>query len=69
LVTKLNGTPIPQKPKPVPNAVDKDLENQLRRHFNTKVSLQKGPKGGNLTIYFFSDEELNNILDLLDLDG
>jgi ParB family chromosome partitioning protein len=69
LVTKLNGTPIPQKPKPVPNAVDKDLENQLRRHFNTKVSLQKGPKGGNLTIYFFSDEELNNILDLLDFHG
>jgi ParB family chromosome partitioning protein len=66
LITKLNGIPIPQKPKPVPNAVDKDLENQLRRHFNTKVSLQKGPKGGNLTIYFFSDEELNNILDLLD---
>ena len=66
LVTKLNGTPVTHKPKPAPNAMDKDLENQLRRHFNTKVSLQKGPKGGNLTIYFFSDEELNNILDLLD---
>ncbi|HSN95217.1 MAG TPA: ParB/RepB/Spo0J family partition protein [Anaerolineaceae bacterium] len=66
LVTKLNGTPATQKPKPAPNALDKDLENRLRRHFNTKVNLQKGPKGGNLTIYFFSDEELNNILDLLD---
>ena len=66
LVTKLNGTPVTQKPKPAPNALDKDLENRLRRHFNTKVSLQKGPKGGNLTIYFFSDEELNNILDMLD---
>ncbi len=66
LVIKLNGNPVAHKPKPAPNAMDKDLENQLRRHFNTKVSLQKGPKGGNLTIYFFSDEELNNILDLLD---
>ncbi len=69
LVTRLNGTPLPQKPKPIPSALDKDLENQLRRHFNTKVSLQKGPKGGNLTIYFFSDEELNNILDILDFHG
>jgi ParB family chromosome partitioning protein len=66
LVTRLNGTQLPKKPKPMPSALDKDLENQLRRHFNTKVSLQKGPKGGNLTIYFFSDEELNNILDILD---
>jgi len=69
LVTRLNGTPLPQKPKPIPSALDEDLENQLRRHFNTKVSLQKGPKGGNLTIYFFSDEELNNILDILDFHG
>ena len=66
LVTKMNGTPVSQKPKPAPNALDKDLENRLRQHFNTKVSLQKGPKGGNLIIYFFSDEELNNILDMLD---
>ena len=69
LVTRLNGKSLPQKPKPMPSALDKDLENQLRRHFNTKVSLQKGPKGGNLTIYFFSDEELNNILDILDFHG
>lgn len=69
LVTKLSGTPVQSKSKPAPNAMDKDLENRLRRHFNTKVSLQKGPKGGNLTIYFFSDEELNNILDLLDFDA
>ncbi len=69
LVTRLNGTALPQRPKPTPNALDKDLENQLRRHFNTKVSLQKGPNGGNLTIYFYSDEELNNLLDILDFHG
>ncbi|MEA4813082.1 MAG: ParB/RepB/Spo0J family partition protein [Anaerolineaceae bacterium] len=68
LVNKLNGKAGPSKPKTGPDAAAKDLENKLRLHFNTKVSLQKGPKGGNLTIFFYSDEELNNILDQMNFN-
>jgi hypothetical protein len=31
----------------------------------TKVSLQHNTKGGSITIYFYSDEELNSLLDNL----
>jgi len=45
-----------------------DLEARLRRHLQTKVSLQKGKQGGSITIAFYSDEELNQILEKLGLD-
>lgn len=41
------------------------LEDQFRRALGTKVSLSQGKKGGRLVIYFYSDEELQAIYDLL----
>jgi ParB family chromosome partitioning protein len=38
------------------------LEEQLRSHLGTKVTLRKGKKGGSLTIHFYSDEELNALV-------
>jgi len=35
----------------------------LRQHFHTKVAVQPGKKGGSITIYYYSDEELNQFLD------
>lgn len=41
------------------------IEEQLQEALGTKVSLQKTPDGGRLTINFFSPEELKAILDKL----
>ena len=38
------------------------LEEQLRTHLGTRVTLHKGKKGGSLTIHFFSDEELDALV-------
>ncbi len=63
LVSKLNGRkPDEGTPKTKPAEVI-DLEDRLRRHFKTKVNLNSGKNGGTITIFFFSDEELNAILD------
>jgi hypothetical protein len=32
---------------------------------STKVQLKHGKKGGSITIHYYSDEELNTLLDLL----
>jgi ParB family chromosome partitioning protein len=39
------------------------LEEQLREALATRVTLRRGRKGGSLIIRFFSDEELNAIVD------
>ena len=42
-----------------------DLERRLRSSLGTKVSLKHGKKGGTVTIYYYSDEELNSLLEKL----
>lgn len=65
LVRKLAGQkqtrPAPDKKSPE----EKDIENQLRSALGTRVILKRGPKGGSITISFFSDEELNALIDRL----
>lgn len=63
LVKKMSGERPPAKPKPAISAEVSTLEKQLRNHFGTKVSLSEGKNGGKLVIYYYSDEELNAILD------
>jgi len=41
------------------------LEDRLRQKLGTRVSLKRGRKGGTITIQFFSDEELNTLVDHL----
>lgn len=43
----------------------KALEDQFRQALGTKVRLTQGRKGGRLVIYFYSDEELQGIYDLV----
>mgnify|MGYP001032883018 CR=1 FL=1 len=63
LVKKMSG----KKPSPIirtePRPEVSAVEEQLRKFFGTKVNLNRGKKGGNLVIYYYSDEELNAILD------
>ena len=63
LVSKLLGRKAPTPTASVRAPEILNLEDRLRVHFKTKVSLNTSKNGGNITIYFFSDEELNAILD------
>ena len=63
LVKKMSGERPPTIHKPSPSAEVSALEKRLRNHFGTKVSLNDGKNGGRLVIYYYSDEELNAILD------
>lgn len=63
LVKKMCGERPSVQPKPEPAPEVRALESRLRSHFGTKVALNNGPKGGSLVIYYYSDEELNTILD------
>jgi len=63
LVKKLSGEKPPKISKPEPTPEVKALENQLRNYFGTKVHVNNSKKGGSLVIYYYSNEELNTILD------
>lgn len=63
LVKKWTGERPPSKLKAEPTPEVKALESRLRSFFGTKVSLNNSKKGGSLVIYYYSDEELNTILD------
>jgi len=42
---------------------ESDLEGQLRQVLGTRVTLIRGRRGGRLIIHFYSDEELNALVD------
>lgn len=42
-----------------------DVENRLRQALGTRVSLRRGRKGGSLVIHFYSEEELEGLIDRL----
>ena len=62
LVRKYSGQkPVSRKASRNPNV--SDIERRLRASLGTKVSLKHGKKGGALTIYYYSDEELDALLE------
>ena len=63
LVKKLGGKKPQKLSKTVVYPEVSAIEEQLRNFFETRVNIIHGKKGGNLKIYFYSDEELNTILD------
>lgn len=65
LVKKLSGKkPVAVKSTETPPEI-KDIEDRLRGFFKTKVNLKRSKNGGSITIFYYSDEELNAILDLI----
>jgi ParB family chromosome partitioning protein len=63
LVRKLAG----EKPESIVNKPTKDsgvkeIENRLRSLLGTKVTLNHGKKGGTLVIHYYSDEELESLI-------
>jgi ParB family chromosome partitioning protein len=65
LVRKLSGEkPIPHpKPGPTPDLLD--LEERLRQRLGTRVNLNHRRKGGTLIIHYYSEEELNSLVNLI----
>jgi ParB family transcriptional regulator, chromosome partitioning protein len=62
LVRKLTGTKPVKAKKPFRNADVADVEKRLQNSLGTKVALKHGKKGGTVTIYYYSDEELDSLL-------
>jgi ParB family transcriptional regulator, chromosome partitioning protein len=65
LARKLSGHKPAPKRKPARSADVADIERRLNASLGTKVALKHGKKGGTLTIHYYSNEELDAILEKL----
>ncbi len=65
LVRSLSGEKPERLSKPEPPPEIKALEERLRSHLGTKVNLNRRRGGGTLVIHFYSDEELDALVDKL----
>ena len=65
LVRKYGGERRVKNPKARNSPEVADLEERLRASLGTKVALRSGKRGGSLTIYYYSAEELDNLLERL----
>ncbi len=65
LVRRLSGKRSPHKPAKLPPPEIQALEERLRSSLGTKVSLRHGRKGGVIAIYYYSEEELNALMEKL----
>jgi ParB family chromosome partitioning protein len=62
LVRKLIGEKPSAKLQPPPSPEILELERRLQSKLGTKVSLHHGKAGGSLVIRYYSDEELNTLI-------
>jgi ParB family transcriptional regulator, chromosome partitioning protein len=63
LVRKLGSRKSAPTSKPPPSPEIEALEDRLRQELGTKVVLNHRQKGGTLVIHYYSEEELNSIID------
>lgn len=69
LVRKLTGQKAVVLPKPASPPEIVALEERLRSCLGTKVNLKRSRKGGTLVIHFYSDEELNALVEQIMGEG
>lgn len=62
LVRKLCGEKPQKLPKPAPPPEIAAIEERLRTHLGTKVTLNHHRKGGTLVIHYYSEEELDALV-------
>jgi ParB family chromosome partitioning protein len=65
LVRKLSGQRRPRKKDAARSPEETAVEEDLRQALGTKVSLRRGRRGGTITLHFYSDEELEALIDRL----
>lgn len=63
LVRRLTGERPVRVPRPAPPAELAALEERLRARLGTRVNLSRSRKGGVITIHYYSDEELNTLVE------
>ena len=64
-VRRLTAEPKPKRPSQPSSPETKALEERFREALGTKVQLFRSKRGGRLVIYFYSEEELQNLYDLI----
>ncbi|MFZ6029188.1 MAG: ParB/RepB/Spo0J family partition protein [Chloroflexota bacterium] len=62
LVRRMSGEKRPSKPRSQPAPEVTDLEARLRASLGTKVNLKRSRKGGTVVIHYYSDEELDALV-------
>jgi ParB family chromosome partitioning protein len=65
LVRKLGGEKPVLVPRPPPLPELQYIEERLRQHLGTRVNLNHRRKGGTLVIHYYSEEELNSLVNLI----
>jgi ParB family chromosome partitioning protein len=65
LVKRWGGERKAPAPKKAPSPEVTDLERQLESSLETEVKLRHGKKGGTITIRYYSDEDLDKLLERL----
>ena len=65
LVRKLTGERRTRKPAAKRSPEEAALENELQQSLGTRVNLKRGRRGGTITLHFYSDEELETLVDRL----
>jgi len=65
LVRKLTGIKPPAPPAKDTDPLIQEIEERLRDRFGTRVNIHPGGKGGTITIHYYSEEELNNLINNL----
>jgi ParB family chromosome partitioning protein len=65
LIRKLSGKRPEKKPPTSRSPEIEALEQRLREYLGTRVTLKQRSKGGILTIHYYSEEELNSLLNLI----
>lgn len=65
LARKYTGQKPATKKRSASSADANDVEKRLRSSLGTKVALKHGKKGGTITIYYYSNEDLDTLLDKL----
>lgn len=64
-VRRLGGERRKKRAKKERSAEETALEEQLQESLGTRVTLRRGSRGGSIVIRFYSDEELNTLVDRL----
>ena len=65
---KLGSQEVQPQKRPAADRPDpeiRSLEQRLRDKLGTKVTIRSTPKGGSLTLFYYSEEELEQLLALL----
>jgi ParB family transcriptional regulator, chromosome partitioning protein len=65
LVRKLSGEKPQQSPQKPADPIIGEIEQRLSSRLGTRVSLHHAKKGGSVVIHYYSDEELNTLIEHL----